>query len=407
MRSPSKLPLALAAFVAGLLSGAALTAGAVTGIPFDRLEAFAHALSLIESRYVDERDADELLYDAIGGLTQGLDDHSVFLDPKRYAELLEQTSGEYFGVGIEVRVEGERVIIVRTLPRSPAEEAGVQAGDELRAIDGQPVSELGPDTALTRVRGPRGTIVVLTLAREGLDDPLDVSVERDQVRTVSVRSRLLGDVVWLKVERFQRKTGAEVQQALAEARRTLGRPPTGLIVDMRGNPGGYLSQAVAVADLWLSDGRIVSTVDRGPDATIDRAHRAGADTETPIVVLVDGGSASAAEIVAGALQDQGRALLVGETTYGKGSVQQFFELSDGSALKLTTARYYTPSGRSIHGSGIEPDLPVDSEDGPDLAPLLAGREAPPGAETDLALRVGYAALLDPEAARVLASPPQP
>lgn len=395
-------PRTLAAYTAGLLTGAALTAGAVSSIPFDKLDAFSQALSIIQARYVDEREADALVYDAIAGLTRGLDDHSVFLDPERYRELLEQTSGEYYGVGITVSVQDGRIVITTPLEGSPAAEAGILPGDVIVAVDGVPVDNAA-EPALERIRGERGTVVVLGLLRG--EENLDIAVRRDQVRTRSVATALLdGGVGWLRIERFQKRTVDEVSEGLAELRKEQGGALTGLIIDVRDNPGGYLSQAVAVADLWVGDGLIVSTVDRSAAAQKDRAQAPGTDQRTPITVLINGGSASAAEILAGALQDQKRASLVGYTSYGKGSVQQFFELTDGSALKLTTARYYTPSGRSIHGSGIDPDFPLGEgghvTPGLDLAPLFAHRPTDVELLTaDPELHVAWTLLLEPAATR--------
>ena len=397
------LVLLPAVFVAGLLTGAALTAGA-SGEPFERLRVFAEALSIIEARYVDDRKADELIYDAIGGLTQGLDDHSIFLDPERYKSIREQTSGEYYGVGVSIDSSGSTIRVVEPVEGSPAEEAGVLAGDEIVAVDGVRLDAVGKDGLLDRIKGRRGTIVVLTLLREGAE--VDIPVRRDQVRTKSVKARMVGaGVGWVKLERFQRRTADELKRALAELRDENGGPLTGLILDLRDNPGGYLNQAVAVADVWLNEGLIVSTLGRERAEPPGRARSPGTDKETPIVVLVNGGSASAAEIVAGALQDQARATLVGYTTYGKGSVQQFFDLPDGSALKLTTARYYTPSGRSIHGSGIEPDLPL-GERGQwtpqiDVVGLLEDFPPPPKwAAEDFEVQVAAAYFADPERVRL-------
>ncbi len=404
-----------AVFVAGLMTGAALSASA-TGEPFARLQVFAEALSIIEARYVDSRPADDLIYDAIGGLTQGLDDHSIFLDPDRYKSIREQTSGEYYGVGVSIDSSGTGIQIIEPVEGSPAQEAGVEAGDEIVGVDGVRLETLGKDALLKKIKGRRGTMVVLTLLRAGAE--LDIAVRRDQVRTKSVEARLVrAGIAWVKLARFQRRTADELKRALVELKDENGAPLSGLVLDLRDNPGGYLNQAVAVADLWIDEGLIVTTLGRDRAEPPGRARAAGTDRSTPIVVLVNGGSASAAEIVAGALQDQGRATLVGYTTYGKGSVQQFFDLPDGSALKLTTARYYTPSGRSIHGSGIEPDL-VLGERGEwvpqiDLAPLLADFPPPPAwAAEDFDVQVAAAYLEQPDGVRAyvkgtLASDPPP
>ena len=401
LRSAVLLP---AVFAAGLITGAAITAGA-SGEPFERLRVFAEALSIIEARYVDARPADELIYDAIGGLTQGLDDHSVFLDPERYRAIREQTSGEYYGVGVSIDSSGPVIRVLEPVEGSPAEEAGILSGDAIVAVDGARLEAVGKDALLDRIKGKRGTLVVLTLLRDG--EEIDIPVRRDQVRTRSVHARLVRPgTAWIKLDRFQRRTADELKRAMAELRDENGEPLTGLILDLRDNPGGYLNQAVAVADVWLDEGLIVSTLGRERAEPPGRARAPGTDRDTPLVVLVNGGSASAAEIVAGALQDQGRATLVGYTTYGKGSVQQFFDLPDGSALKLTTARYYTPSGRSIHGSGIEPDLPLGDrgEWTPqiELEPILQGVPAPPEwAAEDFELQIAAAWLDDPSRVEAL------
>ncbi|HCP46460.1 MAG TPA: hypothetical protein DIU15_10475 [Deltaproteobacteria bacterium] len=393
------LARSLAAFLVGLFSGAALSAAAVVDYPLERLEVFAQALSVIHDRYVEPRDPDELLYDAIGGLTQGLDDNSVFLDPERYQRLREQTSGEYYGVGISIEQRDGRLFIITPLAGSPAMEAGLLAGDEIVAIDGVEVAQMDGNTALGRIKGPRGSVVTLRVRRSGENEPLDVVVTRDQVRTQSVELRPMGDgLYWLRIERFQRRTVEEVKRELNQLRKSRGSP-AGLVVDLRDNPGGYLGQAVAVADLWLDEGVIVSTINRSSTPERDMARGAGTDLETPLAVLVNAGSASAAEIVAAALQDRGRATVIGFPTYGKGSVQQFFDLGDGSALKITTARYYTPLGRSIHGSGVEPDISLVDRSGQgrsqDTSSLL---EQFPSAKdwvrADPSLHVAFASLTD-------------
>ncbi len=397
----------LAAFVAGTLTGAALTAAA-GAYPFDKLHVFAEALSKIDAHYVDERDPEDLVYDAIGGLTQGLDDHSVFLDPERYQQMREQTSGEYFGVGIEVATREGRIFVVMPLEGSPAAEAGIEADDEILAVDDALVTDIGTEGALARVRGDRGTVVVLTILRG--EETMDVSVRRDRVRTRSVESDLTdAGIGLLRIERFQRQTFDEVRRALTELEEANGDPLAGIVLDMRGNPGGYLSQAVAVADLWIDDGLIVSTIDRRTITQRDEAHAAGTDNVTPIAVLVDSGSASAAEIVAGALKDHERAKLIGYPTYGKGSVQMFFDLSDGSALKLTTARYYTPAGHNIHGSGIEPHIALGERGaaGPegDLTPFLEAHDVNEAVAADTEMHVAVAYLLDPVGTEVFFGEP--
>ena len=348
--------LPIAAFLIGLSSGLAVSALAGS-VPYERLDVFARALAIIEARYVDERDSGELIYDAIGGLTQGLDDHSVFLDPEAYKELREVTRGEYTGIGVDVLAKDGKIEVRRVLGNSPAQEAGLQAGDLIVRVDDTRIEEVGAAALQERIRGETGTIVVLGVQRSGHPEPLELSVQRGRIKTASVSTkRLGGDVLVLKIERFQRDTYEEVQAALLDSKQAGAAPIRGLVVDLRENPGGYLSEAVEISNLWIDSGALVSTIGRRSSSDRDLATSENTDVSTPMVVLIDTGSASASEVLAGALRDHGRARLVGYPTYGKGSVQQFFDLPDGSALKLTTARYYTPGGHHIHGSGISPDL---------------------------------------------------
>ncbi len=407
------LAAAVGGWIAGLLCGASLAAyGSV--IPFDRLTVFAEALSIIEGKYVDERDPDELVYDAIGGLTQGLDDHSVFLDPKQAQDLKEQTTGEYTGVGVSIDVRAGRVFVGAILDGSPAEGSLLQAGDEIVAVDGLRVSVAGPDPVTDRIKGDAGSAVILTVIHPAAKEECDIQIQRDQVRARSVEAKRINDHAGLlRIDRFLPHTGDEVKRALAGLQGSGGKID-GLVIDLRGNPGGYLSQAVAVADLWIAEGPIVWTLDRGAPARKDDARGPGTDEHTRLVVLVDSESASAAEIVAGALQDTGRATLVGYTTYGKGSVQQFFDLEDGSALKITVARYLTPAKRSIHGSGIDPDLVLGEKGSEvpqrDLLPALAASTvAPSWMAADEELRFALWTLEDADAAKagLAAAPARP
>ena len=349
-------PLALATFVAGLSCGLAFSALAGPG-SLGQFDVFSKAFSIIESRYVDQRESEDLIYDAIGGLTQGLDDHSVFLDPEAYRSLRDVTRGEYSGIGVDVLSEDGVIAIQRVLPGSPADKAGLAVGDKIVSVDDTQLKTVGAAALVERIRGERGTVVLVGVLRTGAVAVLRFSVRRDNIKTASVfADRLPHDVLRLRVERFQRDTYEEVQAALALAGGKDNLPVSGIILDLRANPGGYLSEAVELANLWISSGSLVSTVGRSPSADRDLATERGTDSNTPIAVLVDSRSASAAEVLAGALRDHGRARLIGYPTYGKASVQQFFDLPDGSALKLTTARYFTPAGHHIHGVGIAPDL---------------------------------------------------
>ncbi|MEE2829534.1 MAG: S41 family peptidase [Myxococcota bacterium] len=395
------LPVLLAVFFLGLVTGTSLSAvaGSVT---YARLQVFADALAIVESRYVDERDPDTLVYDAIGGLTQGLDDHSVFLDPDQYRDLREVTTGEYSGVGIDVFTRDGRIVVRQVFAGSPAQAAGLEEGDEIVGVNDRTLETTDPSLLLEDIRGLRGTVVVLRIERAGLEAAFDVSVRRAQIRTPSVEAELvMPQIALLRIDRFQRDTAEEVQVALTRLRLDATGDLDGVILDLRGNPGGYLSEAVEIADLWLGDGTIVSTVGRMGLADRDRATLPGTDPDTPLVVLVDGSSASASEVLAGAIQDRKRGRIVGSTTYGKGSVQQFFDLPDGSALKLTTARYFTPNGQDIHGSGVAPDLALDSGDDEarsrTVKDFLAQRSGVPESVTlDPALNLALAWFEDPQ-----------
>ena len=385
----------LTTFGLGLLCGLGLSllSGAS---PSGEFGVFARALDLIETEYIDERSYEELIYDAIGGLTQGLDDHSVFLDPEAYSALSETTRGEYSGVGLDARLADDHAEVVGMVPDAPAAKAGVEVGDRIVEVDGYGVSLGGVDGLVQRLRGPIGSVVKVGLLRRSSDETwqrLDLELRRAKVQVPSVFVEEQGDdLVSLKITRFQRDTRDELRSVL-ESR---AQPPGGIVLDLRDNPGGYLSEAVKVADLWVREGVLVTTLDRGSRADHDRAKRFGTDAQTPIAVLINSGSASAAEIVAGALRDHSRARIIGYPSYGKGSVQRFFELGDGSALKLTTARYYTPSGEHFSGAGIEPEILLGprgaSAPGLELSELLG----PQAGADDPAMQVALAWLRRPD-----------
>ena len=390
--SPSR---SLTTFGLGVLCGLgmSLLSGAS---PSEQFAIFARALDLIETEYIDEHSSEELLYNAIGGLTQGLDDHSVFLDPEAYSALSETTRGEYSGVGIDARLADDHAEVVGLIPDAPAARSGVEVGDRIVEVDGSGVSLGGVEGLVQRLRGPTGSSVAVGLLRRSPNEEWqrhDLVLHRANVQVPSVFAEEHGGgIVSLKISRFQRDTRAEVVAALASR----AERPTGIVLDLRDNPGGYLSEAVKVADLWIREGILVTTLDRGAKAEHDRAKRVGTDAQTPIAVLINSSSASAAEIVAGALRDHGRARIIGYPSYGKGSVQRFFELGDGSALKITTARYYTPSGEHFAGSGIEPEILLgprgESTSSLDLSGLI-GSDA--GAD-DPSMQVALAWLRSPD-----------
>jgi carboxyl-terminal processing protease len=362
-----------ASFLAGAVLATTVLARAGDGDRYRTLDTFAQALSHVATSYVDPVEERKLLYDATRGLLSGLDPHSAFFPPNRYQRLRQDTEGAFGGVGLTLGpgVTDERdpksqpwPFVDDVVPGSPADKAGIRIDDRIVAVDGQATTEGGKETREAgqwelRLRGPSGTRVSITIRRDGQAGSRTVSLVREQVTMPSVEHLAVApDVGYLAIRRFQEATTDDVIAGLARLRSkgALGV----LILDLRGNPGGLLDQAVHVADLFLDSGTIATI--RGRRGSIEEqvAHAPGTWTGFPIVCLVDQQSASAAEILAGALQDHRRAVMVGLPTYGKGSVQTFFDLEDGSGLKLTTARYYTPSGRSLEGKGITPDIVVDA-----------------------------------------------
>ncbi|WP_295881446.1 S41 family peptidase [uncultured Thiohalocapsa sp.] len=345
-------------------------------LPLDDLRTFAEVFGRIKSDYVEDVDDRELLASAIRGMLGGLDPHSSYLDPDAYRDLRVGTTGEFGGLGIEVGMEDGFVKVIAPIDDTPAERAGMQAGDLIVRIDGKPVKGLSLSDAVALMRGKPGSKIELTVVREGEGNPIQVTIVRDIIKVASVKSRTLEPGYgYLRVSNFQARTTEDLLEAIAELEAENSDGLKGVVLDLRNNPGGVLNAAVGVSDAFLDEGLIVYTMGRDEDAKLE--FKAGPNDVldgAPVAVLVNGGSASASEIVAGALQDQGRAIIMGEKTFGKGSVQTIVPIDDRTALKLTTARYYTPSGRSIQALGIEPDIElvrgkVAVEEEPDVAPL--------------------------------------
>jgi carboxyl-terminal processing protease len=345
-------------------------------LPLDDLRTFAEVFGRIKSDYVEDVDDRELLASAIRGMLGGLDPHSSYLDPDEYRDLRVGTTGEFGGLGIEVGIEDGFVKVIAPIDDTPAQRAGMQAGDLIVRIDGKPVKGLSLSEAVTLMRGKPGSKIELTVVREGESSPIQVDIVRDIIKVASVKSRTLEPGYgYLRVSNFQARTTEDLLEAVAELKADNADGLKGVVLDLRNNPGGVLNAAVGVSDAFLDEGLIVYTMGRDEDAKLE--FKAGPDDVldgAPLAVLVNGGSASASEIVAGALQDQGRAVIMGEKTFGKGSVQTIVPIDDRTALKLTTARYYTPSGRSIQALGIEPDIglvrgKIAVEEEPDVAPL--------------------------------------
>ncbi|MEO0959447.1 MAG: S41 family peptidase [Pseudomonadota bacterium] len=348
---------------------------------YENLDLFGDIFERVRSAYVEDVDEQELIEAAINGMLASLDPHSSYLPPQNFADIREQTQGKFGGLGIEVTMENGFVKVVAPIDDTPAAEAGVEAGDFITHIDGESVLGLTLSDAVERMRGVVGSSITITISRESAEEPFDIEITRDTITIRAVRSRTEGNVGVLRVTTFNEQTYRNLEQGIEEIREELGEDVAGYIVDLRNNPGGLLSQAIEVSDAFLETGEIVST--RGRD--LDEAERVNARpgdlTEgKPIVVLINEGSASASEIVAGALQDHRRAIVVGAKSFGKGSVQTIMRLGDKGAIKLTTARYYTPSGRSIQALGIEPDILVEER----RIASAEGEESRPGrSEADL------------------------
>lgn len=335
-------------------------------VPWQDARLLAEVLEHVRNEYVEEISDQELIEAAIRGMISDLDAHSAFLGPQEFDEIRISTTGEYSGVGIEVALENGVVKVVNPIEGTPAEKAGVLAGDTILAVDGVPVSVDNLTDTIDRMRGKAGTAVKITIARADREEPLEFTLSRAAVQVHSVREQLLDDGIgYVRISHFSETTAPDLERSLANLKKENGAPLNGLVLDLRNNPGGVLEAAVGVSDLFLEDGVIVTAKGRAADARFEMDARPGDALEgAPLVLLVNGGSASASEIVAGALQDHRRATLVGRQTYGKGSVQTVVPLSDGHAIKLTTSKYFTPSGASIHEKGIKPDVLVNEKDLP-------------------------------------------
>jgi carboxyl-terminal processing protease len=331
---------------------------ATATLPVEELRTFSDVFGRIKNDYVESVDDKTLIENAIRGMLTGLDPHSAYLDSEQFKELQVGTTGQFGGLGIEVGMEDGFVKVIAPIDDTPAQRAGVKAGDLVIRLNDTPVKGMTLNDAVKIMRGKPGTTIELTIVREGLDKPLQIKVTRDVIKVKSVKSRTLEpNYGYLRISQFQSKTADNMLEAIEALKKENGGTLKGLILDLRNNPGGVLNGAVAVSDAFLTNGLIVYTEGRIEDSSL-RFNATPDDVlkGAPMVVLVNQGSASASEIVAGALQDHKRAIIMGEQTFGKGSVQTILPLSGDTALKLTTARYYTPSGRSIQAEGIKPDI---------------------------------------------------
>lgn len=329
---------------------------------YEQLDLFGDIFERIRGQYVEEVDSQKLIEAAINGMLTSLDPHSSYLNAKDFDDMQVQTSGEFGGLGIEVTQEGGFIKVVSPMDGTPADKAGIQAGDFITHVNGESVQGLMLDAAVDLMRGPIGSEIIVTVVREGTPDPFDVSMIRDTIKLVAVKGKTVGNTVVLRVTTFNDQTYSGLESELKKQVEALGGADKvdGYVLDLRNNPGGLLTQAIKVSDAFLDKGEIVST--RGRDAEKSERFNAELGDLTggkPMVVLINGGSASASEIVAGALQDHRRAIVVGTKSFGKGSVQTLVPLRGEGAMRLTTARYYTPSGRSIQALGVAPDIVVN------------------------------------------------
>ena len=329
-------------------------------LPLDDLRKFTEVFSRIKAAYVEEVDDSQLLESAIKGMLSDLDPHSTYLAPKDYEKLEESTSGEFGGLGIEVGMENGFIKVIAPIDDTPAELAGVQAGDLIIKLDEKPVKGMSLEEAIQLMRGKPGTILTLTIMRDGGSTPVEIDVERAVIKVTSVKSRMIENGYgYVRLTQFQAETGGQFTKALNKLKEDHGGVLDGLVLDLRNNPGGVLQAAVATADALLDEGLIVYTEGRIQSSRLRFSAKDGdVMAGTPIVVLINGGSASASEILAGALQDHKRAVIMGTQSFGKGSVQTVIPLDETHAIKMTTARYYTPDGRSIQATGIKPDIEV-------------------------------------------------
>lgn len=340
------------------------SANAASTEVYRQLDLFGDVFERVRGQYVETPSEQELIANAINGMLSSLDPHSSYLPPNDYKDMQVQTRGEFGGLGIEVTMEGDFIKVVSPIDETPAAKAGVMAGDLITHLDGTEVAGMTLPEAVEKMRGPVNTDIVITVRREGAEGPLEITITRDIIRIQSVRWEVMeDDVGFIRISQFNEKTEDGVERALRELSGDIGTDKLkGYVIDLRNNPGGLLDQAVKVSDAFLERGEIVST--RGREESETRRFNAEpgdvADGK-PVIVLINGGSASASEILAGALQDHRRATVLGTQSFGKGSVQTIIPLGANGAIRLTTARYYTPAGRSIQAKGIEPDLEVLQE----------------------------------------------
>ena len=346
------------ALVLGLMIGKGVEKTGYASESYEELKIFAEVLTQVKKHYVEQVQTDDLVHGAVRGMLKTLDPHSAYMTPEMYKEMRVETKGEFEGLGIQIGIKDHHVTVIAPIEGTPAHAAGIETGDVILEVDETPTKDLTLMEAVQRMRGPKGTSVTLTVRREGASETLTFTLVRDTIKIQSVRSRLLDDHIgYVRISQFQEATPQDLGRELVKLQ---DEGTQGLILDLRNNPGGLLSAAVGVSEQFLQPDTLVVSV-KGRDGRKDeyRASPPMDPREYPMIVLVNQGSASASEIVAAAMQDWGKAVILGKTTFGKGSVQTILPLSDGSGLRLTTAKYYTPSGESIHSVGVKPDIVVE------------------------------------------------
>ncbi|SPP65679.1 S41 family peptidase [Nitrospira lenta] len=349
-------PMMVVAIVCGVLIGKGWERTGHATETYEELKTFSEVLNQVQRHYVDETKTKELVQGAIRGMLSTLDPHSAYMTPEMYKEMQVETKGEFGGVGIQIGVKENRLAVIAPIEGTPAQRAGIKAGDFIVKVNEETTKDLTLMDAVQKMRGPKGTKVNLTIQRDGTPDPLQFTLMRDTIKIESVKSKIIDNLGYVRLTQFQEATGRDLAKAIKQFRE---QKVQGAILDLRNNPGGLLTAAVDVSEQFLPNGKlVVFTKNREGKKDEWLAKSKDQMDELPMIILVNEGSASASEIVAGALQDWGRAVIVGTTSFGKGSVQTILPLGDGSGLRLTTAKYYTPKGRSIQSTGITPDIVV-------------------------------------------------
>ncbi|MGH7215630.1 MAG: S41 family peptidase, partial [Nitrospiraceae bacterium] len=372
-------PMVMVALVVGVLLGKGWERTGHATETYEELKTFSEVLTQVQKSYVDETKVKDLVQGAIRGMLSTLDPHSAYMTPDMYKEMQVETKGEFGGVGIQIGVKENRLAVIAPIEGTPAHRAGVKSGDFITKVNDETTKDLTLMDAVQKMRGPKGSKVNLTIQREGTPEPLQFTLVRDTIKIESVKSKVLDNIGYIRLTQFQESTGRDLSKVLKQFK---DQKLQSTILDLRNNPGGLLTSAVEVSEQFLPGGKLV-VYTKGRESKKDEWIAKGKDQmdDSPMIVLVNEGSASASEIVAGALQDYGRAVIVGTTSFGKGSVQTILPLGDGSGLRLTTAKYYTPKGRSIQSTGITPDIVVKSQ--PPATVAKAGETKPSDKDGEL------------------------